>query len=347
MKSIRRVAAALLLVTTGVLCTGIGNAGASTFYVGQGSSDRTPFINAFNRAGGSPWIGSPINTVHRWNSGCIQDFVGGWSGKAGIMQANCAGPAYNVVYKQWAYIESRWGSNATNEIGYPTGHDMRVGNGWIQHFAGGSWRNATLARADQTGTVRAVRGDTRAFWLANGGPTGRFGYPLGEDYPWNGVYKQDFQGGSIIWDIVNKARQYNPAPPVATREQKAVAWAIAEKNSPNPRWSDEFGRAWSGYCEGFAEVAFGVRSQFYSAYQHYTWQLNNGRIHTDTNPPAGALVFYGGGNGFGHIGVSIGSGQVVSTQGYDGQYLPVWQHSVAFIGNYLGWAYAPSNWPGR
>lgn len=347
MNSARRVAAVLLLVTVSVLCSGVNPAYASTFSVGQGSSNPKTFIDAYNRIGGSSRIGSAINSVHGWNAGCIQDFVGGWSGKTGIMQANCRGPAYLVVYRQWAYIESRWGSNATNVIGYPTDDGVRAGNGWVQNFVGGNQRNTTLARADQTGIVKSVWGDTRGYWISNGGAAGRFGYPLNEVYAWNGIYKQDFQGGSIIWDSVNRARQYSPSPPIPSREQKAVSWVIAEKNSPDPRWSDEFGRPWSGYCEGFAEVAFGTRGQYGSALEHYYWQLNNGRIHTDANPPPGALVFYGGGLGYGHIGVSIGSGQVISTRGYNGQSLPVWQHSVTAISPYLGWAYAPPYWSGR
>lgn len=120
----------------------------------------------------------------------------------------------------------------------------------------------------------------------------------------------------------------------------AANWAIAEKNSPDPTWSDHFRHPWSGYCEQFVEQANGFRFWFTSAIADYTWHRDRGRIHVDANPPVGALVFYGGGGGFGHVGVSIGGGQAISTQGSVGQRLPVWQHAVTGLANpYYGWAY--------
>lgn len=131
-----------------------------------------------------------------------------------------------------------------------------------------------------------------------------------------------------------------PGPPVSAQMRQAAAWAIAEKNSPDPTWSDHFRHAWSGWCEQFAEQAEQFAFQFPSAIAHYNWQQARGRIHTDANPPVGAVVFYGGG-GYGHIAISIGGGQEVGTYGYSGQRLPVRQYPVlGFLSNpYLGWAY--------
>jgi len=63
------------------------------------------------------------------------------------------------------------------------------------------------------------------------------------------------------------------------------------------------------------------------------------RIHTDSNPPAGALVYYKGG-AYGHVAISIGNGQEVGTLGNAGQRLPVQQYPVrGFITSpFLGWA---------
>jgi hypothetical protein len=131
-----------------------------------------------------------------------------------------------------------------------------------------------------------------------------------------------------------------PCPRITPQMQDAANWAIAEKNSPDPTWSDHFGHPWSGYCEQFAEQAEGFAFRFPSAIDDYYWARNNGRIHTDTNPPPGALVFYGGGGGYGHVAVSIGNGQEVGTLGYVGQRLPVSQYPVVgYLSNpYLGWA---------
>ena len=128
--------------------------------------------------------------------------------------------------------------------------------------------------------------------------------------------------------------------PSTTQMHQAVAWAIAEKNSPDPTWSDHFGHPWSGWCEQFVEQAEGFAFRFPSAIADYQWEANHGRIHTDTNPPPGALVFYGGGGGNGHVAVSIGNGQEIGTFGYVGQRLPVRQYPVVgYLSNpYLGWA---------
>jgi hypothetical protein len=127
---------------------------------------------------------------------------------------------------------------------------------------------------------------------------------------------------------------------VTARMQAAANWAYAELHSPDPTWSDYLRRPWSGWCEVFVEQANGFRFRFGSAIEHYNRQNAESRIHRDTNPPVGAVVFYGGGNGYGHVGVSIGSGQVISTQGYLGQRLAVRQHGVTALSNpYYGWAY--------
>jgi hypothetical protein len=127
---------------------------------------------------------------------------------------------------------------------------------------------------------------------------------------------------------------------ITVQMQNAANWANAEKDSPDPTWSDYYGRAWSGWCEQFAEQAEGFTFRFASAINHYNWQLSHGRIHTDTNPPVGAVVFYGGGGGYGHVAVSIGGGQVIGTLGNVGQRLPVSQYPVVgYLSNpYLGWA---------
>lgn len=127
--------------------------------------------------------------------------------------------------------------------------------------------------------------------------------------------------------------------------QSAASWAVSEKNSPNPAWSDHYGHYWSGYCEQFAEQAEGFQFRYVTAIADYQAQLNAGRIHTDTSPPAGALVFYAGAGGAGHITVSLGNGQEIGTLGYVGDHNPVSQYPVTgFLSNpYLGWAEPPGS----
>lgn len=119
--------------------------------------------------------------------------------------------------------------------------------------------------------------------------------------------------------------------------QAAATWATSQLRST---YSSHYGHNWSGWCEQFAEQAEGFQFSFGSAYLDYLAEANAGRIHTDTNPPSGALVFYGGANGSGHVAVSIGNGQEIGTDGYVGQALPIQQYPViGFLSNpYLGWA---------
>jgi hypothetical protein len=103
------------------------------------------------------------------------------------------------------------------------------------------------------------------------------------------------------WTTTPSWNNFAPAtgacPTITAQMQYAANWAIAEKNSPDPTWSDHYGHPWSGWCEQFAEQAEGFAFRFASAIDDYNWERNNLRIHTDTNPPPGALVFYGGGAG--------------------------------------------------
>jgi uncharacterized protein YraI len=156
-------------------------------------------------------------------------------------------------------------------------------------------------------------------------------------------------GGQWLADFYTNTPSFNSYIPgigdcsasgVTAQMQAAMNWAVSEKNSPDPTWSDHFGHPWSGYCEQFVEQAEGFAFTFPTAIADYQWAANNGRIHTDTNPPVGALVFYGGGGGDGHVAISIGGGQEIGTYGFVGQRLPVQQYPViGFLTNpYLGWA---------
>ena len=58
--------------------------------------------------------------------------------------------------------------------------------------------------------------------------------------------------------------------------------------------SAHYGGNWSGWCEQFAEQAEGFKFTFGSALDDYRAEYAANRIHSDSNPPVGALVFYDG-----------------------------------------------------
>ena len=121
--------------------------------------------------------------------------------------------------------------------------------------------------------------------------------------------------------------------------QKAVAWDQNHKGSSN----------WSGYCEQAVVEAAYYGAFFYgSASLNYTVQLQAGRIHTDTNPPAGALVFFKGGTApidqcsgspgglCGHVGIAVGDGANYWTS--DGTiHVALYSEGLG----YGGWSFAP------
>jgi hypothetical protein len=124
---------------------------------------------------------------------------------------------------------------------------------------------------------------------------------------------------------------------ITSQMQAAVSWATSQLG----QYKMSNGTYWSGYCEVFAEQAEGSQFRYGSAYLDYRAEASAGRIHTDTTPPPGALVFYGpGADGNGHVAVSIGNGQEIGTYGDANHVYPIKQYAVSGITSppYLGWA---------
>jgi uncharacterized protein YraI len=107
----------------------------------------------------------------------------------------------------------------------------------------------------------------------------------------------------------------------------AISWARARVGST----------AWEGWCERFVANAYGRSTAgFASAKAHWNDAVARGRARTDRNPPAGALVFWNSwyqGVNYGHVGISLGSGNVIATSVYG----RVGTTSLGHFANYLGW----------
>ena len=146
-------------------------------------------------------------------------------------------------------------------------------------------------------------------------------------------------GNAVIYTPSGRAPWYTNTvqTPVTAQMQAAASWAKSQLGST---YSSHYHHNWSGYCEQFAEQAEGFQFTFSSALADYQNEANAGRIHTDANPPVGALVFYSGGGGNGHVAVSIGNGQEIGTYGNLGDAYPIMQYPVTgYLSNpYLGWA---------
>jgi len=112
---------------------------------------------------------------------------------------------------------------------------------------------------------------------------------------------------------------------------EAVQWALSHQGQD---------LGYSGLCDHFVAQAYGLdHSGYDSAATHFQSAKAAGQIHTDTNPPAGALVYWDTGAN-GHIALSVGGGKVASTD-----FTKVGQENVVPIaditqkwGSYLGWS---------
>ncbi len=365
-----------------------------SYSVGEGSGARQAFFDTYfhvpnslghrcSAVSSEGCIGKPLDTVHSWYGGCVQDFYGGYFAKAALMQPGVArcntkyrySDVYAVVGEFWAYYEGLHHSEAARVIGYPTDNAYRWPNdgvttsahhGWAQDFLSSNCSDChgrtMIMSGDKTGVVVALWGQGLTLYQNSGGATGPLGYPTSGPYWQDGLCHQRFENGQVLQWGPDPSCPVNSAASNASvqlpsvgaigssnsRESRAVRWATIELNSPDPSWSDQLGVAWSGMCEAFVEIAYGKIGVFGSAFANFNAQKNAGRIHTDDPPPLGALVFYDGGHGFGHVAISIGNDQIITTWGFVGDHYPIRQTGIHSLSNhYLGWAYAPDSWSGR
>lgn len=155
----------------------------------------------------------------------------------------------------------------------------------------------------------------------------------------NFVADVDIETGTL--DVIASDCSSGPAPGPATspdsgdRVARALSWARNEMatNPNNPI-----------QCFEFVEAAYGgVKWPGYTALDFFNTLNGQGKIHTDTNPPAGALVFSSDrrfDGGMGHVMLSEGNGQYITANYY--QTPKIRRVPLTYPGNtYLGWAIAP------
>lgn len=179
--------------------------------------------------------------------------------------------------------------------------------------------------------------DNRTFDLLGGADSGRWVHDVVTTTPGGTHVAVDGGGYTSFTPSIPRCGQQAPT---ATRESKAVDFARTQLGSGS----------YAGLCERFVENSFGTSGQFYSATTAYNTLNRAGQIHRGTDAPAGALLFYStpGQGPDGHVSLSIGSGQSISSFGYVGSGRPIRQVGILDRGlPYLGWAFAPSGWPGR
>ncbi|WP_090040327.1 MULTISPECIES: hypothetical protein [unclassified Leifsonia] len=227
----------------------------------------------------------------------------------------------------------------------------------------------SAADATPTGTVMATTqrmtdatlNTTQAGWYGKGSVLALACYKYGQSVkgyysPWlpNGGYDSLWykaSDGYWVADVDINTGSDNPItgpcatpapPPTASREQRAVNWALSMLHS----------NAYPSQCEVFVEAAYGTRYKYLNPWAAFYALRAAGMMHyNSTGIPAGALVFssdYAYDHGNGHVELSLGNGQYVSggVLGAGGTVQIVGLKARA-ASTYLGWSYAPSSWPGR
>src|SRR5690606_20849704 len=118
---------------------------------------------------------------------------------------------------------------------------------------------------------------------------------------------------------------------------QAIAWArqlIGASVLPD-------GTPQSGHCLRFVTLAYGYTSGY--LYAHMVWDNAPATIRHpgDFNAPPGAVVVWSNANGLGggagHIAISIGGGEMLTTTGTTVQILPIRNNGYVPDANYYGW----------
>lgn len=184
----------------------------------DGGTDQRYFVAAYERNGGRSQVGCPLNMVHTWYGGRIQDFNGGAGGKGALMKANGLLDPKWIHGAIWTYYEQRGGPNLTfwdnSKLGYPIDDEKR---GYNSSVSGSETSYSTCQNGDinfygtgpRAGQTYIVRGAILTRWSQACSPLcyagGPLGMPITEElaaaqspFGTTGRY-QEFESGQIYW----------------------------------------------------------------------------------------------------------------------------------------------------
>ena len=154
------------------------------------------------------------------------------------------------------------------------------------------------------------------------------------------------------------ADQTAPLGPVAASSSSTsgeVVWAEAMVGRDcwySPKGCSNEGKCFdsSGWCARF--VANAYRACYAGGHAIDLWTEAEKHLEPLTNAPVGAIACWDktSSNKHGHVGLHVGGGKVVHggfSQVREDYYAKVDEVGGAYVGEYLGWFYPPSRWPGR
>lgn len=157
----------------------------------DGTSVHSTYVNTYERNGGIPTLGSPLNNVHPWEGGYTQDFDGGANGRGAIMKSNANDNSYWVGGDFWSTFLNTGGVGGI--FGYPTSDGYSTNGGERQNFIGGA-----ILKSEH-GTF-PVYGGIGGKYLDLGGENSFLGFPTsGEIGLGDGWIQQNFESGYILY----------------------------------------------------------------------------------------------------------------------------------------------------
>jgi hypothetical protein len=179
-----------------------------------------PFLNAF-KAIGKPDLGCPTNFTHRdsawWPRGGItQDFDGSQNGKGkgALLLSPGVNQAYWIHGAIWARYSSTQFGGPKSVVGEPTGNEQTVKSsrgtdGAYQAFQ----RGYLYFNTPKNQTYYVVNAIAQKYQSV-GLHTDQLGFPISDEYAWNGGARNDFEGGYIYWtSAAGAVIVRNSAPP--------------------------------------------------------------------------------------------------------------------------------------
>lgn len=138
-------------------------------------------FHEFQRVGGETVLGFPTGPATKRGVGTVQPFRAGEIATIGNKSHTIRGTTAVVFRRAGGY---------EGALGYPTGNEVAVRDGYVQQFQGGSTYVTPVSLA-------VTRGVLHREYTKNGGPNGALGWPLGDETSGAGTWEQRFQHGAI------------------------------------------------------------------------------------------------------------------------------------------------------
>lgn len=151
-------------------------------FQGSASAVALETYGEFVRGGGIPGFGFATGPAIPVGVGKAQPF------QLGSIATDRTGLTAAVRGTTWRVFQSNGGY--TGPLSFPMKSEAKVGDGYVQQFAGG-W---TYVSPSALAVTRGVL--NREYWKL-GGPSGELGWPLSNETSGNGVWQQRFQHGTI------------------------------------------------------------------------------------------------------------------------------------------------------